>query len=497
MAAKTSRLKSAFAGRTSGFKAEVERVMRTDGWINALTGLGGTRDRAAQACVANFRVLTVPELEAMYHGDDLPAKIVDAVIKDALRQGFEIKGDEDSETLDALRAWKVPALVQEAATWGRLYGIGAVLIGTDESTGAMDEPLDLATMREGSLQYLMALDRQSLSIVDYDEDPTSPDFGEPRTFRLSLASATGSFHEGSLIHASRLIRFGGATTSERVRLQRNAGFDLSVLQRPAEILRDVDQTWRSIMNLIHDMSQAVFAIDGLIDMIAEGEKDVMLQRMEVVDMARSVARAVIIDAESESFEHKGAANVGGVPPLVWMTLQRLAAAACMPLTKLLGMSPAGLNATGESDIRMWYDEVGAYRDTELTPALQTLVRVVEAHEGRALPEDEEPEIEWPSLWQPTPPEQADLDKKEAETFKIWIDAGVMFPEEVALAKFQDDPDFAEVMDFDLREEKLEEPEPETPEITPEMAAAMAAPPPGAPAEAPPGPPEAPEPPDEA
>jgi phage-related protein (TIGR01555 family) len=456
-----SRLRRAFAGISASFREEVARVARTDGWLNALTGLGGSRDRSVQACVTNFRVLTPTELEALYHGQDLPAKIVDAIIKDALRQGFEIAGDDEGVIGDALREWRVGERLLDAATWGRLYGVGAVLIGADESTGPMDEPLDTSTMREGSLQYLMALDRQSLAIEDYDEDPSSSGFGEPRTFRISHASPTGSFTSGELVHASRLVLLGGARTAERVRLRRNAGFDLSVLQRPSEILRDVDQTWRSIMNLVHDMSQAVFAIDGLIDMIAEGEKDVMLQRMEVVDMARSVARAVIIDAESERFEHKGAANVGGIPPIMWMTLQRLAAAACMPLTKLLGMSPAGLNATGESDIRLWYDEVEAYRRAELTPALQMLVRVVEADAGRALAEGEEPEVVWPSLWQATPTEQAGLDKTEAETLKIYVDAGVLFPEEVALARFKDDERFSEIVDFQLREEKLE-PEPESP-----------------------------------
>lgn len=440
--------------------------MRTDGWINALTGLGGSRDRSTRAQVSAFLTLTPPELSALYHGQDLPAKIVDAVIKDALRQGFRIKGDEDGEKLEALRKWKASKLLSEAATWGRLYGVGAILIGTSDATGLMDEPLDIAAMPEGSLQYLMVLDRQSLSIEDYHEDPADPDFGQPRILRVSFATPTGATTEGSLVHASRLILLGGPMTAERVRLHRNGGFDLSILQRASEILADVDQSWRSIMNLIQDLSQAVFAIDGLIDMIAEGEKDVMLQRMEVVDMARSVARAVIIDAESERFEHKGAANVTGIPNLAWMTLQRLAAAANMPLTKLLGMSPAGLNATGDSDIRLWYDEVQSYRDADLTPALQTLVRVIEAHEGRAISEEDEPEIEWPSLWQATPSEQADLDKKDAETDKIRIDSGVLFPEEVTLAKFQDDPLYAEIVDFSIREKKLEEPESEPPEPPP-------------------------------
>jgi len=440
------RLKEAFAGASS-FREDMARQVRADSWINAITGLGGSRDKSTRSAVAALCVVQPVELEALYHGNDLAARIVDAVVDDALRGGFSFPGVEGLD--DALRAQKAGALLKEARKWGRLYGMGAILIGSD---GPMDEPLDLDTMGPDSLRYLMVLDRQSLSIADHDEDPESETYGEPRTFRLQTMRG-----ESQLIHASRLIQFGGALTSERIKT-RNEGFDLSVLQRPSSVLRDTDQSWRSVMLMIQDMSQAVFAIDGLIDMIAEGEKDTMLARMEVVDMARSVARAVVIDAEAESFTHQGAANIGGVEPVLSMVFQRLASAAGMPLTKLMGMSPGGMNATGESDTRHWYDSVQAERDEGIEDGLLRLARVVAADAGIAVGDDLD--VDWPSLWQPSPAEQADLDKKEAETDKIRIDSGVLEPEEVTLAKLQDDPLYADVIDFKAREEALAEPEPE-------------------------------------
>jgi len=475
-------LSRAFQG-IQNVKDEVARTIRLDSWINTLTGLGGLKDRTMGGAVAALSVLAPIELEALYHGNDLAAKIVDRQVKDALRQGFEIAGDEKGETAAALRAWGVSGLLEEAGIWGRLYGAGAILIGLDEP---MDAPLDVDKIRPGSLKYLMVLDRQNLTIEDYHTDPTQAEFGEPRSYRIEHSS-TATSGLGSVVHASRLIMFGGAMTAERVRIAKNGGFDLSVLQRPNAILRDADQSWRSVMNLVQDLSQAVFAVEGLIDMIAEGERDTMLARMEIVDMARSVARAVVIDAESERYEHKGAANVSGIDPLMMMVFQRLAAAADMPLTILFGMSPGGMNATGESDTRGWYDVVQSYRDAKLTPQLQTLVRIVEADAGRPIAIDEEPEIVWPSLWQPTPTEQSALDKTEAETDKILIDAGILFPEEVTLAKFLDDPTYRDVIDFAARETKLVEPEPD-PVVTPEMIAAQALPPPGAPG----GPPTVPE-----
>ena len=474
-------------GFAGSFRDEVARVLRLDSWVNTITGLGGSRDRTQRAEVKALCPLQPIELEALYHSNDLAAKIVDRRVRDAMRQGFDVAGD-DGALAAALRAWKVGPKVAEADIWGRLYGGGAVLLGMSERLGLPDEPLDLAKMQAGDLQYLLVLDRLALTIEDTITDRADPEFGEVRTYRISTTGETGDqVLSGSLVHASRLVFFGGALTSERVKARYNAGFDLSVLQRPHDILRDADQSWRSVMLLIQDLSQAVFAVDGLIDMIAEGEADTMYQRMEVVDMSRSVARAVVIDAESERFEHKGAVNVTGVPPLLLLIFQRLAAAADMPMTIFLGMSPGGMNATGESDTRGWYDVVQSERDDRLAPGLQILARVVGIHEG--IDVDESPEIVWPPLWQPTPSEKADLDKKDAETDKIRIDSGVLEPEEVTLAKFQDDPIYKDVIDFAGRESALQEPDPEPPPtLIPDPNAPPPAPDPNAP---PPAPPELP------
>ena len=478
-----ARNRGALRRAVDGISAELKRVTRADSWINAITGLGGSRDKTTRASVAAICPLTLAELEALYHSNDLAAKIVDKVVREGMRQGFTIAGDTEGEIGDMLRAWGVANKVAEARIWGRLYGGGAILIGTKDGAGLPDQALDLESVKPGDLIYLMVLDRQSLSIADRVTDATDPDFGQPRTYRISTDDQTVS---GQLVHASRLIMFGGALTSEKVRRSYAAGFDLSVLQRPHNVLRDADQSWRSVMLMIQDMSQAVFAIDGLIDMIAEGEADTVMQRMEVVDMARSVARAVVIDAESERFEHHGAANVGGIPAVMGMIFQRLAAAADQPLTVFLGMSPAGMNATGESDTRHWYDVIQTERTDELGPAIEVLARLIAAHEGVALAED--PTVEWPPLWQPTPTEQAALDKADAETDKIRIDSGVLEPEEVTLAKFQDHPIYADVIDFGAREEALKAPEPEPP--PPMLPPGVPAPPdPNAPPQGPPVPPE--------
>lgn len=393
------------------YAREVAGRLRVDTWINTLTGLGGSKDRTQYMGVAAFRPLQTAELDALYHGEDLPAIIVERLPTDALSRGFAYAGNEKLDRLAA--EWRVRDMILEARIWGRLYGLGGVVIGVTGDDPRT--PLRLEAVRRGSLEFLLPVDKHDLTIATRDERPDSPTYGDPLTYRVGSRST---------IHASRVVIFGGARTSTRQR--HTYGSDLSVLQRPYGVLRDVEQSWRSVMNLLQDMSQAVFAIDGLMSMIANGQKDVVLDRMQVVNMARSVSRAVVIDAQNERFEHVGAQNLATVDPLLVRIFTRLAAAADMPLTLLMGTSPAGMNATGESDLRIWYKKCDGERDL-LAPAILYLGAILARDAGLPVPAA----LEWPSQWDPTETESAGLDKTRAETAGIRITNQITTPDEEA------------------------------------------------------------------
>lgn len=408
---------------------------RLDSWINVVTGLGGRRDKSRSALVSDFARLTLPELDALYHGDDLPAKIVNALPEEAMRLGWTT----GTPKLDsALETWRAQQNFLDAWIWGRLYGLGGIVIGTGPRLGPPTLPLRTRDIARGDLKYLLVVDGQDLTVASRVTDPLDRQYGEPATYRINAAGlasmgapAREGLAHGAEIHASRLILFGGARTSERQRL-RNYGRDLSVLQRCQDVLRDTDQSWRSIMALIQDLSQAVFKIDGLIELVADGKSDVALQRMQIVDMARSVARAVVIDSKTESYEHTGAANVTGVDPLLVRVFQRLASAAEMPLTVLMGVSPAGMNATGESDLRIWYASAEKAR-VLVSPQAVRLTQIVAQSEGCA--REWSGKITWPALWTPTELEAAQLENAQADADVKRIQSGVLSSAEVALIRY--------------------------------------------------------------
>ena len=92
------------------------------------------------------------------------------------------------------------------------------------------------------------------------------------------------------------------------------------------------------------------------------------------------------------------------------------------MTKLFGRSPAGMNATGESDLKNYYDYVDSQREAKLRPALQKLLPVLCMSAWGFVPDDLD--FTFPPLWTPTAKEVADIAKTKSEAIVAGFQAGL-------------------------------------------------------------------------
>ena len=406
-----------------------------DGWLNIVTGVGhGTSKR-------NFRFtpmqpLDFQTLEALYHEDSYAARICDAKPTHALRQGFKVvTGDpgQDSAIAVSIADLDVSARLLETAIWGNVFGGSLMFAGADDGRDP-GEPLDWKGIR--SIRFLTTLDRWEAQPRKWFGDALSVAFGEPSQYMFQRNATGGGAIDIRSVHASRVIRFNGATTSRR-RRQRNQGWHDSVILRVFDKLQQFNGGAEALATLLQDSSQTVVKIKNLAAMLASDNADAVKLRLQIMDSMRSVARAMLIDADGEDVSKVESGALTGVADVFLKTMMILAGAVPMPLTVLMGQSPAGMNATGESDMRIWYDDIQAYRNNVLAPrAERTLRMILRAKDGPT--GGREPanwKIVWPSLLQLTPQEEALRRKTTAETDKVYIDAQVYSPEECALSRF--------------------------------------------------------------
>jgi hypothetical protein len=437
-----------------GKGVRVRKAMEhADGFLNQVTGLGTARDKMKYARFERNRRLTCEELDSLYSDDDMAARVCDVVPDEELRQGYTVvvdptdkdsieTGPEDAakigvDIVAAATALDLAPKMVEARVWGKVFGGGVLLLGIDDG-GELNEPVNEKNIT--AVTHINVLERNFVWPSVFYEDPTEAKVGQPRTYLVtpqaanSFASAA-SFQGTVEVHESRLVIFGGVRTTIR-RKQEGDGWSESLLQRMQTILTQYGTSWDSLAHMIQDANQGVYKMSGLIDAIASEDTALILKRMEMMDMARSAVRAVTLDAETEDFERQQFAWTGIKDPFELLIL-RLAAAARMPITVLMGQSPSGMNATGESDMRWFYDTIASSQTNIITPALTYVLRMImlssEGPTGGVEPESWS--IEFPSLWQPTPSEIAAIELQHAQADQIYHTMGAASSDAIAVSRF--------------------------------------------------------------
>jgi hypothetical protein len=160
-----------------------------------------------------------------------------------------------------------------------------------------------------------------------------------------------------------------------------------------------------------------------------------MRRVEVMDLTRSAFRSQFFDTEEDFSRDK--VDFSGIPEILYIIFMLVSADTGYPITRLFGVSPGGMNATGESDMRNYYDTVRSMQQTEMYPMILRIVRIIS--EWKKI---EEPYIKFLPLETMNEKQQAELDKMnadkdkvEADTYKAYIDMGVLEPYEVRHLKF--------------------------------------------------------------
>lgn len=442
--------------RTLAERIRASTTRRLDGWFNELSGVGASGGRQVMRFgVMEGEYLGLADLEALYNFDGVAARVVDAVPEHALRQGFTVStgaAEQETALLKALDDLRAPDLMRRAWTWGRLFGGGALFVGADDGNDPA-EPLDESTLRR--INWLSDVDRRDLYPVEYDNDPESARFGQPLTYQMNRMG--GARAVTMTVHHTRLIRFEGVTPTRRRRLTLQ-GWGDSVLQRCYAELMQLRGAFTASAELVQQSSQGVLTIRGLHDMLASDTDDLVKRRFALMDQARSVARSVLLDADGEGFNRVDVGSLGGVAEVMDRMVNLLASVTNIPVTVLMGQAPAGLSATGESDIRSWYDALAASRERELRPKLNRLVSLLmlsrEGPTGGVEPDGWR--VVLPSLWQPTPSEEAEIRSKQAAVDVQYITAQVLTPEEVAVSRFRKEGYSTDTsIDLDVRARMIE------------------------------------------
>src|SRR5690606_24956339 len=215
---------------------------------------------------------TPQEREWLYRGDPIAARIVDLLPDDATREGWHVKADEMSPTKDVTpeeaneiddgimaygRRLEAKDRLRQALSLGRIHGLALMVLGIDDGAG-LDGYRNPA--REGAVKgvrWLQVIPGHQVTPGPLEDDVSQPGFGKPRSYRVPLGAGTLTDVE---VHASRVIRFGGAWSPTTTGSMGGHQSDDGVLDRVFEPLASFNMAIRSIGRIIRDFSRVKMSI---------------------------------------------------------------------------------------------------------------------------------------------------------------------------------------------------------------------------------------------
>jgi hypothetical protein len=426
------------SGSGSGSAVD-EGVLRYDSWTSALGSWGTSKDKR-EYTNAYFRPIHETQAEILWRSNAIGSRIVELPANETLRAGFELKMDDkdlSEEVMAIVEDLEVIPKFLTAMHYERAYGGAAIWPVINDGNPNLSEPINLDRIPEVS--HLLVFDTRELKPTRYYNDIKDKKLGEPSVFQVMprhRGPGTAMIDAMSEIHESRLIVFPGNRVS-RAQISHN-GWGDSVFCRVFETLRDYGVGWAATSVLLQEFSQATMKINGLAKLLARDKDKVIQDRIKAVELARSTINMVLMDA-SEDYKREQT-PVTGLREILDGFAQRVAADADMPVTLLMGMSPSGLNATGESDIRFFYDRVDVKRQLHVRPRLEQAIRFI-LRAKNSPTKGKEPDVwsvQFNPLWQPTEKEIADTRKTVADTDNLYVQMQAVTPEEVAVSRFGGD-----------------------------------------------------------
>jgi phage-related protein (TIGR01555 family) len=442
-----------------------------DSFQNFVSALGMGANNQQSAAYYGFNPVSRNHtlMEWMYRGSWLVKRLIDCIPDDMTRAGVSYTTTMDPKQLAQLGKYQrdlgVWHKINQALKWARLYGGAGCYIMIKGQRP--DTPLRLDSIGKGQFAGLIVLDRWMLwpHLENLVTEP-GPYFGKPMYYDVV---ADGMAIPRMRFHYSRFIRFEGMELPYWQYMQENF-WGCSIIEPIYDRIIAFDSATTGASQLVYKAHLRTYAVEGLRELIAAGGQmyQAFLQQVNVMRLLQNNEGLTVIDAKDKFETHQYAFS--GLSDMLIQFSQQLSGGAAIPLTRLFGQSPAGLSATGDADIRNYYDQVNSDQESRLRdPYGQVLECMSYSLFGRPLPDDFD--YYFNPLWQMSATEKAQVASSTIDTIDKAFSGGLI-NQQTALKELQASSKvtgiFTNITDEDIEAADAEPPSPPSMELSPGM-----------------------------
>ena len=398
-----------------------------DGYVNSLAYLGEAsplsqaNDYERHSISNDFNLLTI-----LYRENWLAARIVDTPCEDMTRSWYSVSSELEQDKLDELEKLEAKHSVKQEITnairWGRLYGGAAAVMVIKGQEDMLEEPLDYDMLQPGCFRGLIVIDRVRgiFPSLELEEDMDDPEFGYPKWYQVTLNEESGEIIR---IHHSRLLLFKGRQLPIDEEIEADY-WGASELEHVYEELQKRNSSSANIAQLIFQANTAALKISDYGEVLGMGtaaQRKQVYNYIQEMNRLRTSFGITLMGSEDNYEQHPY--SFAGVAEVYETFMMDMSGASEIPATKLFGRAPQGMNATGESDMKNYYEMISQLQERVLRPALEKLLPVMCMSLWGVVPEDLE--IVFEPLGTTTPSERAEIMGQAANPIIQAFSAGLI------------------------------------------------------------------------
>lgn len=335
-------------------------------------------------------------------------------------------GNDNSYKIKAIdaefkRLKVIPAMLQTAIN-ECYFGRGQMYIEIDGAKSNKPLIISKNTIGKGKLNRIGSIEPIWTTPSMYNaSDPTAANFYQP----------TEWYCMGKKIHASRLLTVVTRPLPDILKPAYNfSGMSLS--QMAESYVDNWLRTRQSVSDLINQFSITVLATEmSSILQSAEGADpdagDNLLARADLFTALRSNKGLMLLDKEHEELQQINT-PLSGLDALQAQAQEQMCSVSRIPAIVFTGISPGGLNANSEGELKVFYDWIKSQQDAYWREPLEVILKLVQLSLFEEI--DDDIGLEFVPLQQMTPSEKADIRLKDMQTDTGYLGANVLDGQEV-------------------------------------------------------------------
>lgn len=348
-------------------------------------------------------------------------KALTVPVEDALRKGWTVTVNDGTEIDPAMlskithadKRRKVKQQLLEFLRFGRMFGIRIAMFKVESTDPRYYEyPFNPDGVTPGSYKGIVQVDpywcAPELSTAAA-ANPSSLGFYEPTWWIIN----------GQRVHKSHLVIFKGPEVADILKPSYLYG-GISLTQLIYERVYAAERTANEAPMLMLTKRAMIFYTNTATALANEPKFVSKLIRWALY---RDNYGALVADKDGDQIEQKDT-TLSDVNDVIAGQYNLVASVAKMPVTKLIGTSVKGMNATGEYDESSYHETLESIQTGDGTPFLDRhYLLLIRSEIAPNTPF--EVEVQWPALDSPTAAEQATTNKTKAETAKLLAEVGAI------------------------------------------------------------------------